>query len=367
MKTMHALLIATLALFAAAAPPALARDATPGFASHADTARYLAGLPPSAGSRLAAIADTAAWRTHARRLDAAWAEIEKRQLGKIKTWSASNIPNPQKTVFYPFSGPDFIYAHAFFPKADTYVLAALEPVGYEPDLVNISEGARIGGLNHLQGSINTIMRLSFFITNEMQAKFRKNQFPGTVPVLLTFLARSGYTVEDVMLANLEPDGTLKEVENKKPATVVKISFTGDDKATKKTLYYFNTDVSDGGFKRSGFQAFLKTLGNLDSFMKSASYLLHKPNFTMVRDFVLENSVHHLQDDTGIPLKHFTEKEWDRLPFGNYARPISIFSNRYQPDLKRLFASDKRRKLDFGIGYKWRPGDSNLLLAIKKES
>jgi len=367
MKQLIALLLSALTLVAA--NPASAREAATQQerASHADTARYLAGLPPSEGSRLAAIANTSAWRAHARRLDAAWQAIEKRQLSKIKVWSGDNLNNPQKTVFYPFSGPDFIYANAFFPDAETYVLAALEPVGYEPDLVNMSEGARIGGLNHLQGSINTILRLSFFITTEMQAKFRRNQFPGTLPVLYTFIARSGYTVEDMMLATLEPDGTLKPVEGNKGATAVKITFKAPGSDTLKTLYYFNTNVSDGAIDKSGFMEFLKKLGTVDSFMKSASYLLHRPYFTEVRNFVLENSVHHLQDDTGIPLKFFSEKNWERLPFGNYARPISIFSNRYQPDMRKLFSTDKRKKLDFGIGYKWRPGDSNLLLAIKKES
>ena len=32
-------------------------------------------------------------------------------------------------MFYMFSGPDFLYADAFYSKATTYVLSALEPVG----------------------------------------------------------------------------------------------------------------------------------------------------------------------------------------------------------------------------------------------
>ena len=36
-------------------------------------------------------------------------------------------------MFYMFSGPDFLYADAFYSKATTYVLSALEPVGSVPD------------------------------------------------------------------------------------------------------------------------------------------------------------------------------------------------------------------------------------------
>ena len=30
-------------------------------------------------------------------------------------------------MFYMFSGPDFLYADAFYSKATTYVLSALDP------------------------------------------------------------------------------------------------------------------------------------------------------------------------------------------------------------------------------------------------
>jgi len=33
------------------------------------------------------------------------------------------------TMYYMFSGPDFLYAYTFFPNANTYILAGLEPVG----------------------------------------------------------------------------------------------------------------------------------------------------------------------------------------------------------------------------------------------
>ena len=35
-------------------------------------------------------------------------------------------------MFYMFSGPDFLYANAFFPNASTYILCGIEPVGPVP-------------------------------------------------------------------------------------------------------------------------------------------------------------------------------------------------------------------------------------------
>ena len=49
---------------------------------------------------------------------------------KIPAVFLENITDPRPVLFYFFSGPDFLYANAFFPAANTYVLAGLEPVGH---------------------------------------------------------------------------------------------------------------------------------------------------------------------------------------------------------------------------------------------
>jgi hypothetical protein len=34
-------------------------------------------------------------------------------------------------------------------------------------------------------------------------------------------------------------------------------------------------------------------------------------------------------------------------------------------MRDLFGKDRAQALDFGIGYRWRPNESNLLLAIRE--
>ncbi|MGH8635964.1 MAG: hypothetical protein ACREUZ_02405, partial [Burkholderiales bacterium] len=60
---------------------------------------------------------------------------------------------------------------------------------------------------------------------------------------------------------------------------------------------------------------------------------------------------------------FKADQWDFRPFGKYLGPIAIFPGRYQPRLATLFK--KAPALPFGIGYRHRGYDSNLLLAVKK--
>jgi hypothetical protein len=76
-------------------------------------------------------------------------------------------------------------------------------------------------------------------------------------------------------------------------------------------------------------------------------------------------VHVLQDDTGPPLNTYKADKWTLQPFGRYTMPISEFHNRYQTSMRTLFDKGNPPAFDFSVGYRWRPGQSNLLLATRK--
>jgi hypothetical protein len=332
-----------------------------------DTARFLAGMKPSEGSPLARLTKEGGWKHHARTLDAAWKRIEKRQLSKIRVWSKENVPGMRKQMLYMFSGPDFLYANAFYPNAETYVLSALEPVGPIPNMARFSPGARSGALHELRGSMQTVLSYSFFITKHMKSELRSGNMRGTLPVLFVFMARSGNTIDEVEYVFLNPDGLVvpKDAALKGNSPGVRIAFTSKS-GKAKTLYYFRTDLSNGGLKKSGFREFSKGLGTADALVKSASYLLHSGNFTVARDFLLKQSEVLIQDPSGIPLRHIPKDAWEFHPFGRYLGPISIFKGRYQRDLKQLFSKNRAKPVKFGIGYRWKLNETSVLLAIKKK-
>ena len=73
-------------------------------------------------------------------------------------------------TYYPFSGPDFLYADAFFPDASTYILAGLEPTGQIPDVLKL----RSRSVAHRTGEAHEprsapCSKTSYFITSEMGA------------------------------------------------------------------------------------------------------------------------------------------------------------------------------------------------------
>ena len=112
-------------------------------------------------------------------------------------------------------------------------------------------------------------------------------------------------------------------------------FSGSD-GKPQTLYYFRTDISDDGLKKSGFLKFAEQLGKGDSFIKSASYLPHADSFSRIRDFLLDRSQAMVQDDSGIPIRFFKPEEWRLRPFGRYLGPIGEFPGSYQKGLNDLF-------------------------------
>ena len=87
MSRLIAAVLVTFMLALGAAP-------TRGFAAETadDTARFLAGLPPSSNSPLAAFANDPAWLSHARNLDSIFAREESFQLSKVREFSKMFSP-----------------------------------------------------------------------------------------------------------------------------------------------------------------------------------------------------------------------------------------------------------------------------------
>lgn len=341
--------------------PAFAADA----ANINDVARFLAGLPPAPESQLASLTSSSSWQSHARHFNSAWADLDTRRLSKMRAWSGQSLQKTESTLFYMFSGPDYLYANAFFPRATTYVLSGLEPVGQVPDLTRLSAGELAREIREMENELNSVFSFSFFRTKAMKTQLRSGQIRGTLPLLLVFIARAGMTIDDVGYVGADQDGNLQPVATapaKEGPGGIKIGFTDSD-GHKRTLYYFMTDLSNSGARSSGFLKFCATLGAGDAFVKSASYLMHSDDFSVVRDFLIQHSSTLLQDDSGIPVRYLSSG-WDLHPYGAYLGPIGLFGGKGQSDLSKVFHKNTVQPLDFGVGYRYHPRESNLLVAVK---
>jgi hypothetical protein len=333
-----------------------------------DAARYLAGLPLASGSKLAVLTQEPSWQAHARAMNQAFSQLDKRQLNNIRTFRAENIaPATQQshTCVYLFSGPDFLYADAMFSDCSTFVLQGLEPVSPLPDLATVSAATLAGTLQNIQTSLNTLLSFSFFKTKNMREDLERSELKGVLPAIVVFMARSGKEIKGIDYLSLDKAGAV--VQGFQGSTRgTKVTFTDSATGAQKVLYYFTSDLSNDALKRNpGLLRFCEGLGPSNSLLKAASYLLHEGGFETVRNFLLQNSVAVLQDDSGIPVHFFAPDRWTLRFFGIYTGPIELFKNFYQADLRNLYAASSPKPLTFGFGYRWSSRTSTLFLAVKK--
>lgn len=330
-----------------------------------ETALFLAGVPVR-GTGLEPLSRDAAWVTHATEFDSAWRDLETRQLAKIREWATTFMPAAHASeapLFYFFSGPDALYAHTFFPKASTYVLAGLEPVGPVPDLTKLAPAALAASLENLRKSLNSVLRFSFFITKDMRVDLTNTQLSGTLPVLYVFLARAGCKIDRTEFVGIDKDGAI--TTGKSATKGARIVFFGPG-GQQQTLYYFTTDLSNDGIKSNpSFVKFCEGLGTGVSLLKAASYLMHSDGFSTARDFLLGRTRTIVEDDSGIPVRHFAPAGWTLRLFGSYPGPIELFAEHQQAQLSELYARANAAKLDFGFGYRWHPSESTLILATPR--
>ncbi len=327
--------------------------------------------------------DSAAWSTHEEFIEKSWKKLERTRLKSMRDWAAKEFVTPNaeaKVVFYPFSGPDYLTADAFFPNADKYIMLGLEPVGKLPDLKKFKPGEHTDYANDFKESLGDIFDKSYFITRKMLHDFGKQKVNGLLPVLTFFIRKTGHEIADVKyLYRFKQDSIIerpydtKVMDRENPKEVkkpfgVRIDFVAGEK--QKSVYYFKYDVSNKLFNDTCvFYKYLNANKNVVTYIKSASYLLHNGFMSNMKDMILKNSGWIIQDDTGMPYKNFIEKnEWNTKLYGQYARPVSDFKwlNKEQA-LEDAFKKDSAGvgKLPFHLGYHWGSKKDVIMYATKK--
>ncbi len=312
-----------------------------------DLACFLAGIRPPAGTPLASLAATPEWNTFAADMNQRWNSFDTGRLKPIRNWrtSAMNGIHPT-TLFYPFSGPDFIYAKTLFPGVKQYILCGQEPIGELPSMGKIEPLTQT--LRGVQSSFKTLLNVGYFVTEDMRVDLKMQ---GTLPILCVMLARAGDRVVSI-------NNDLGHVE---------IHFLRAGDSQPATLYYFCVNLRNDGRGKgtSSFVSFIKQSRPGAAYIKAASYLLHESDFSMIRDLLLSYCPIIVQDDSGIPLRYFDPGHWSMQLFGTYTPPLDIFRQYYQPGLADLYRSSPTAPLGFGTGYHWNSRSANLAIYSRK--
>jgi hypothetical protein len=343
------------------APRAVAVSAGPN-----DIARFLAGMPVPENSPLAPLTRDPAWQQHAAFFEEQFTKLNIRQLQKLHAWQETYLPEsvqPIPVAFYMFSGPDFLYVDQFFPKAAVYVLCGKESLGPPPDPLRIANLS--GALGNLENAMKSSLNTTYFITKDMKVDLHEQNLNGVLPILYAFIARADKSITNVTFGSLSAGGAFQE-STRGGSPGVRIRYSDNQSGNSQTVYYFTTDISDGGIKATpGFLKFCQHLGTGPSFLKSSSYLMFENGFGTIRNFILDHSNVIVQDDSGIPIANLDPHKWNVRLFGVYLGPIELFKQHYQPRLRALFAQSNPPPLEFGFGYQWNYKEANLIVAERK--
>src|SRR5215470_15879630 len=226
-----------------------------------DVARFLAGMPVSENSPLAPLTRDPAWQAHAAFFENQFTKVNLRQLQKLQGWQATNLPEsaqPKPVVFYMFSGPDFLYVDQFFPRAAVYVLCGKEALGPPPDPLHIANLS--GALGNLENAMKSSLNTTYFITKDMKVDLHGQNLNGVLPILYAGIARADKSITNVTFGSVNAAGGFQE-GGRGGSGGVRIRYTDNHSGESQTLYYFTTDISDGGIKASpGFLKFCQRLG-----------------------------------------------------------------------------------------------------------
>ncbi|MBK9500368.1 MAG: hypothetical protein KBF99_02795 [Leptospiraceae bacterium] len=326
-------------------------------------------------TKLGKLTRTAYYATFRQRITKHWEQYNKEIQDPFITWKNKNVPEPKsKVVFYPFSGPDFPNAFTIYPKATTYIMIGLEAGGFEPDFESMNENQISRGLLELNGSLDTISRLNYFMTNSMKEDVSKSVFRGTAPVFLAyfgFLKVKPYSIKNFRINDNGDIVYLTKEEIKTNANYreglvsLDIDFIDPVDGAKKKLYFLSTNISNYGLKANpGTMKFLGKFGTFASTFKAASFLLHYDSFTEMKEFIIKNSELMVMDDTGPPVRDL-DKDFKIKVFGRYTRPIGLWPEKVQKELQKLHEDQKPEKVNFKYGYGTADKQQHIMVVTRK--
>jgi hypothetical protein len=337
--------------------------------------RFIAAIEQEDSTSYSKLQEEAAWKKYKVTTDSNWNRLGRERLAKMQKWQPASLApkiNDSLTVFYPFSGPDFLHAYYLFPKATEFILVALEPIMDAVKLDELKASNRNSFLDSVSHSLRDSFQRSYFQTLNMAEDFKKVK--GVLPLLYFFVERTGHELVSQQFINIDSAGREVQVEfarlYKKRVPGVVIEFRDRETRQMKKLYYFSMNVINDALKKSPeLEKFLQQKKPFNTFVKSASYLMHRDTFAEIKRLITDNSESVFQDDTGIPYKEFRNKlDWNIVLYGEYKKPIKLFEVRYQADLDSAYkVATNKEPIPFTLGYHHGSKDHNYMLVKKTKT
>lgn len=304
--------------------------------------------------------------TYRKAVDISWSAYQRRHGQPMTAWAQKEIAYPGGgTIFYPFSGPDFVTVAQLYPNADHYVLVAIQGAQQPANLSTMAPKRLAAFRAKFTREWEKFGLLGFFRTNDLDEDLKdKNGQIGVSTILMTFAARLGYTVTDVYPIAL--NATTGELEKADPAArwnSVRLILKKDGKDA--TVDYVRMDLSDYGLKNvAGTREFIDRQAHNPVLIKAASHLLQQGNFSTVRESLVANAPLVLQDETGLDYRDLSRIGEVTL-YGRFVKPHPLFNQKDQLSLAQAYKTTKAKELGFSFSYQKTAENRSLQVVRRK--
>jgi hypothetical protein len=282
--------------------------------------------------------------------DGAWDYYQKTIGQPMSDWAKTEVRRaPGGTVFYPFSGPDFVTVSHLFPQADRFVMVAMQAAGEPADVANMSSGRLQSFQAKFMREWMKFSRLAFFRTDDLNEDLRdKHAQIGVTTILITFALYSGYDVKAVYPIVFD-EASGDYIKGNGPWKSVRLELSKVGKPV--VLDYVSLDLSDGALSQSAStRAWLARESRHPVLLKAASHLLQETYFAVLRDILVENATMVIQDETGLNYTNLAQIGPVDL-YGGFLYPHELFNRKKQESLAQAYRESKDVKpLPFAFSY-----------------
>ncbi len=282
--------------------------------------------------------------------DGAWQFYQQNMGRAMSEWAHTEInQSAGTTLFYPFSGPDFVTAAHLFPQATRFVMVAMQAAGEPAVLSNMSSTRAQNFQTKFLREWMKFSRLAFFRTDDLNEDLRdKHAQIGVTTILITFALYMGYDVHDVYPITLDSKSGQF------------IQTTGDWKSVRLVmskggkpvmLDYVSLDLSDSHLSQTEpMRAWLDRESRNPVLLKAASHLLQETYFSVLRDILVANAKMVVQDETGLNYTYLSQIGPVSL-YGGFLYPHELFNRKKQESLAQAYKDSKNVKpLPFAFSY-----------------
>jgi len=291
------------------------------------------------------------------------------------------------TVVYPFGGGDLASALVTFPDAREITTISLEHAGDPTRLTGLTALQLQRALADFRAAIRGLLALHDSSSLNLQ-KMQRGPVPGQVAFFLTALSVFGYQPVSLRYFRLEADGSIhyyseEEIAALAATTAIKKKATWAN--TDHSVAYSNVEITfrressgplvvhrhiaanldDKHFGGSAVEKHLLKKGEIAAMTKAASYLLWKPNFSLIRAYLSQSAVFMVSDSTGIPPLHARQAGLAQVTYGKFTGAFLKANAQHGNAFVKLWSTQPFRKVPFRYGYPDRVGNFHLLVTQRQ--